>query len=215
MRTGRSRRVSRNAGSGAVGSSPGTRGTSVAGGSASTAASSSGVGAMSPAAPPIPPPPWEPVPLDRAVPALVDVDGAAGVPSLPGSGHSCAVHSAESDVPARRAPRAGASSSSRNSEQRSISSASVPTSTTCPASSTAIRSARARLERRCATSRVVRPAVSARSVSWMAASVEVSTADVASSSTSTRGSVSTALASAIRWRCPPDSVSPRSPTSVS
>ncbi len=61
---------------------------------------------------------------------------------------------------------------------------------------------------------VVLVAVTERSVSWMAASVAASTADVASSSTSTLGSDSSALASAMRCRCPPDRVSPRSPTSV-
>jgi hypothetical protein len=60
-----------------------------------------------------------------------------------------------------------------------------------------------------------RSRVTDRSVSWMAASVAVSTADVASSSTSTLGSDSNARASATRCRCPPDSVSPRSPTTVS
>lgn len=63
-------------------------------------------------------------------------------------------------------------------------------------------------------SNVVRSAVTARSVSWIAASVTVSIADVASSRISTRGSVSRARASPSRCRCPPDSVSPRSPTSV-
>ena len=64
-------------------------------------------------------------------------------------------------------------------------------------------------------SKVVRAAVTRRRVAWMAASVVASTAEVASSSTSIRGSDSSALASAIRWRWPPDRVSPRSPTGVS
>ncbi len=78
-----------------------------------------------------------------------------------------------------------------------------------------MRSARESVERRCATSRVVRPRVIERSVAWIAASVTGSTADVASSNTRTLGSVSRALARAIRCRCPPESDMPRSPTTVS
>ena len=59
------------------------------------------------------------------------------------------------------------------------------------------------------------PAVTARSVALISASTRGSTAEVASSSTSTRGSGSSARASAMRWRWPPDRVSPRSPTTVS
>ena len=47
------------------------------------------------------------------------------------------------------------------------------------------------------------------------ASIVGSTADVESSSTSTRGRRSSALAMARRWRWPPDRVDPRSPTTVS
>ena len=61
----------------------------------------------------------------------------------------------------------------------------------------------------------MRSAVTLRRVAWMAASVIGSTALVASSSTSTRGSVINALASASRCRCPPDRVRPRSPITVS
>ena len=50
---------------------------------------------------------------------------------------------------------------------------------------------------------------------WMAASVSLSTDEVASSSTRIGGSFSTARAMEIRWRCPPDSFWPRSPTMVS
>ncbi len=91
----------------------------------------------------------------------------------------------------------------------------VPLSTTRPPSSTAMRSARWSVDRRWATSRVVRPAMTRRSPSWMAASTRASTALVASSRTRIRGSARMARARAIRWRWPPDSVSPRSPTTVS
>ena len=49
----------------------------------------------------------------------------------------------------------------------------------------------------------------------MAASVTGSTLEVASSSTSSRGRPARARARATRWRCPPDRVAPRSPTTVS
>ena len=42
-----------------------------------------------------------------------------------------------------------------------------------------------------------------------------SIADVASSRINTCGLASAARARAMRWRCPPDSVNPRSPTAVS
>ena len=50
---------------------------------------------------------------------------------------------------------------------------------------------------------------------WIAASVSLSTAEVASSSTSTGGSARIARAIDSRWRCPPESFWPRSPTMVS
>ena len=54
-----------------------------------------------------------------------------------------------------------------------------------------------------------------RSPVKIVSSVLESTALVASSRSSTRGSMSTARASAIRWRWPPERLSPRSPTLVS
>ena len=47
------------------------------------------------------------------------------------------------------------------------------------------------------------------------ATVEASTEEVASSRIKIRGSARNARAIATRWRCPPESVRPRSPTSVS
>ncbi|COY25910.1 Protein of uncharacterised function (DUF1602) [Mycobacterium tuberculosis] len=41
-----------------------------------------------------------------------------------------------------------------------------------------------------------------------------STAEVGSSMINNRGWCSSARARAMRWRCPPDSVSPRAPTAV-
>jgi hypothetical protein len=216
-RTGRSSRANRNPGSGAVGSTPPSRGCSRAGGSAATAAISSGVGGAAPAAAPEVAAPGPPIP-DRpitATAARTAPDPIPGSRTADGSGHSSGVAPTPTGGPPGRRTSGPVPNSSRNSAQRSVSSACVPTSTSRPASSTAIRSASASVERRCATSSVVRPEVSPRRVRWMAASVMVSTADIASSSTSTRGSVSTARASAIRCRWPPDRVSPRSPTRVS
>ena len=78
-----------------------------------------------------------------------------------------------------------------------------------------MRWARRNVDRRWAMRMVVRSAISERRVAWMASSVVASTAEVASSSTRMRGSVRMARASANRWRCPPDRVTPRSPTTVS
>ena len=54
-----------------------------------------------------------------------------------------------------------------------------------------------------------------RSARLISCSVEASTEEVASSRIRIRGSARIARAIAIRWRCPPDSVNPRSPTRVS
>ncbi|HEY4994026.1 MAG TPA: ABC transporter ATP-binding protein, partial [Nakamurella sp.] len=93
-------------------------------------------------------------------------------------------------------PDASAAVSARSPPSRNRYGAHLPTSSswlpmsmTPPATTTAIRSASASVERRCAIRIVVRSAVTRRSVAWMAASVIGSTALVASSSTSTRGLV--------------------------
>ena len=96
-----------------------------------------------------------------------------------------------------------------------MSSSWVPSSTVWPFSMTMMRSARRSVERRCAIRIVVRCSMISRNVAWICSSVRESIDDVASSSTSTRGSVSTARAIAMRCRWPPESVSPRSPTIVS
>ena len=59
-----------------------------------------------------------------------------------------------------------------------------------------------------------RPAFTLRRVSWIAASVGPSRALVASSRISTRGLASSARAIPTRWRSPPESFRPRSPTMV-
>ena len=69
-------------------------------------------------------------------------------------------------------------------------------------------SASAIVESRCAITNVVRPAITSRNAALISRSVVASTDDVASSRISTRGSASSARAIAIRWRCPPESVSP-------
>ena len=71
---------------------------------------------------------------------------------------------------------------------RASSSSWVPCSTTRPWSMTTIRSARCRVERRWATSSVVRPAMTPRRASWIASSILASTALVASSRIRMRGS---------------------------
>ena len=62
---------------------------------------------------------------------------------------------------------------------------------------------------------VVRPSIASRSPALICASVRASTDEVASSRIRMRGSASSARAIATRWRCPPESVRPRSPITVS
>ena len=80
---------------------------------------------------------------------------------------------------------------------------------------TTISSASEIVESRWATTNVVRPAIASRSPRLIASSVVASTDEVASSRIRIRGSAISARAIAIRWRWPPESVSPRSPTMVS
>ncbi len=190
-----------------------TPGRSLAGGSASTAASSSGLGGMLPIIPSIGPP-CPPAALPRT-------DAPVNAASLLGE---CAVAArSSSPFPAglalagvRTSPASMPSASSPGPEmsivysgQRSVSSSCVPMSATRPElSSTAIRSARFSVERRCAISSVVRPCMTRCKVAWMSASIRGSTAEVASSSSSSRGLVISARASATRCRCPPDSRRP-------
>mmetsp|Transcript_54570 Transcript_54570/g.168029 ORF Transcript_54570/g.168029 Transcript_54570/m.168029 type:complete len:111 (+) Transcript_54570:520-852(+) len=79
---------------------------------------------------------------------------------------------------------------------------------------TRIWSACCTVDRRCATMIVVRPARDARAC-WTSFSVLLSSADVASSSTTIGGFFSRQRAIATRCFSPPESLSPRSPTTVS
>ena len=74
---------------------------------------------------------------------------------------------------------------------------------------------RAIVDRRCAIAITVLPSISPSSCSWMASSTSLSSAEVASSSTRIGASFSTTRAIAMRWRCPPESFTPRSPTCAS
>ena len=80
---------------------------------------------------------------------------------------------------------------------------------------TTISSASEIVESRWATTKVVRPSITSRSPRLIAASVRASTEEVASSRIRIRGSAISARAIATRWRWPPESVRPRSPTIVS
>mmetsp|Transcript_62974 Transcript_62974/g.150672 ORF Transcript_62974/g.150672 Transcript_62974/m.150672 type:complete len:104 (-) Transcript_62974:1482-1793(-) len=95
---------------------------------------------------------------------------------------------------------------------RAISSLCVPVSTSCPPWRTTMVSARATVLRRCAITSVVRSFIRRSRASCTAASLSESSADVASSSSSTRGSRRTARAMATLCFCPPDSWLPCSPT---
>ena len=90
-----------------------------------------------------------------------------------------------------------------------------PCSTTRPWSSTMMRSARRTVLRRCAMMIVERPRSSSSIASSTSRSLSVSRLDVASSSTTTAGFFRNTRAIARRWRWPPLSFTPRSPTRVS
>src|SRR5207247_2613007 len=92
------------------------------------------------------------------------------------------------------------------------SSACVPCSIRRPSSITNRRDALRRVDKRCAIANTVRPATSRSSACWISRSVSVSTLLVASSRMRIRGSCRIARAIDTRWRSPPDSVCPRSPT---
>jgi len=68
------------------------------------------------------------------------------------------------------------------------------------------------VDSRCATAITVRPSIIRPRLSWIAASTSESSAEVASSRMSTGAFFSIMRAMAIRWRWPPDSFTPRSPT---
>ena len=74
-----------------------------------------------------------------------------------------------------------------------------------------MRSAPITLDSRWAKIRVVRPAMSRSSAAWMSASLSASTDESASSRIRMGASRRRARAMAMRWRCPPESRTPRSP----
>ena len=84
-----------------------------------------------------------------------------------------------------------------------------------PCSRTTMRSASRIVDRRCATTRVVRPFMRRPSASFTSSSDSGSRALVASSSRRIRGSRTSARAIASRCRWPPERRAPRSPTTVS
>src|SRR5262249_21843088 len=79
-----------------------------------------------------------------------------------------------------------------------------PLSTTRPSSNTTMRSASATVDRRWATTSVVRPRASRRMASWISSSFSASTLLVGSSSKRIGASFKSARAMARRWRSPPD-----------
>ena len=74
-----------------------------------------------------------------------------------------------------------------------------------------MRSIRAIVDRRWAMAITVLPSITVSRVSWIAASTSLSSALVASSSTRTGAFLRITRASAMRCRCPPESLTPRSP----
>ena len=74
---------------------------------------------------------------------------------------------------------------------------------------------RAMVESRCAIAITVLPAISVLRLSWIAASTSLSSAEVASSSTRIGAFLRITRAIAMRWRWPPESLTPRSPTCAS
>ncbi len=71
------------------------------------------------------------------------------------------------------------------------------------------------VDSRCAMTKVVRPWRSRLSASWIISSLSLSSDEVASSRMRMRGSASSARAIDTRCRWPPESLIPRSPTTVS
>mmetsp|Transcript_25887 Transcript_25887/g.63890 ORF Transcript_25887/g.63890 Transcript_25887/m.63890 type:complete len:252 (-) Transcript_25887:1460-2215(-) len=93
-----------------------------------------------------------------------------------------------------------------------ISSSCVPRSTIRPFWITTIWSESTMVDRRWAMTTEVRPTMRRSRASCTSFSFSLSSALVASSSSRILGSLSTARAMAMRCRCPPESITPRSPT---
>jgi hypothetical protein len=84
-----------------------------------------------------------------------------------------------------------------------------------PSSMTISRSMAAMVDSRWAMAMTVLPCIISSRLSWMATSTSESSALVASSSSRIGAFLSITRAMATRWRWPPDSLMPRSPTRVS
>mmetsp|Transcript_116309 Transcript_116309/g.290399 ORF Transcript_116309/g.290399 Transcript_116309/m.290399 type:complete len:98 (-) Transcript_116309:3674-3967(-) len=93
-----------------------------------------------------------------------------------------------------------------------MSSSCLPDSTTTPARTTRMRSESRMVLSRCAIVKVVRFSRALSKAAWTTRSDVESSADVASSSNNTLGSLSNALAIAQRCFCPPLSLPPLVPT---
>src|SRR5207247_4016066 len=137
------------------------------------------------------------------------VHGAA--PSSSASASPPASSSASGSSPRPRCM----SCSCRYRPPRASSSSCVPRSTLRPPATPRIWSALRTVESRWAIRNVVRPAISRSSASRITASVRESIELVGSSRTSTGASLRNARATAMRCRSPPESVTPRSPSTVS
>ena len=111
--------------------------------------------------------------------------------------------------------RTGGTTGRRRPRRRPGAAACEPCSTIRPSARTTIRSIAWTVLSRWAMTIVVRPFMASARAAWMCTSLSLSSAEVASSRTRRLASLSTARAIAIRWRWPPDSFTPRSPTVVS
>mmetsp|Transcript_81261 Transcript_81261/g.226242 ORF Transcript_81261/g.226242 Transcript_81261/m.226242 type:complete len:157 (-) Transcript_81261:1628-2098(-) len=100
-------------------------------------------------------------------------------------------------------------------EELNMSSSCMPSASFFPPSINTMRLALRTVDRRCATTNVVRLIMRASIAFCTKCSDAASNADVASSNKRMRGSTSRARAIATRCFCPPESRTPRSPTRVS
>lgn len=91
----------------------------------------------------------------------------------------------------------------------------MPSSLILPFSSTIILSIFFKVERRCAIAITVLFFISSFRAFSMASSDSLSSAEVASSKMRIGASLRIAAAMAMRWRSPPESLTPRSPTTLS
>ena len=202
--------------SSAVAATRSTSGSPYSGGSASTRASSSGVAATSPARAPItpsalPPPPVAMLGMIDASSMWCDLAVVVRAVRRPRVGVDLVDDRRRRGPAAARARAAARGTAPRCATARRW----------CPRRRCGRRPARPRGRRGAASTsggrsaRWSAPAARRASAAWMRSSVWASIAEVASSSTSTFGLARAARARAMRWRWPPESVKPRSPTTVS